>query len=141
MYRDLRTRLWNQPHGLAYVRCSKDEQEGSTEGQMRLIESELHDRSIRRIVRAFVEHGRGGSDEDRPGLRSLMDYCRSHPVRTRSAADHLPIFVQSTDRLGRFLEPMKIFSYLNELKELGYDIYSISEKIRFIGGNIGDWIQ
>ncbi len=141
MYRDPRTRLWNQPHGLAYVRCSKDEQEGSTEGQLRLIDSELHDRSMKLAVPAFVDDGRRGSDEDRPGLRSLMDYCRSHPVRTRSASDYLPIFVQSTDRLGRFLEPMKIFSYLNELKELGYDVYSISEKIRFIGGNIGDWIQ
>ena len=40
MVRDLRAQLWNQPHGLAYVRCSKDEQEGSTEGQLRLIESE-----------------------------------------------------------------------------------------------------
>lgn len=141
MYRDLSTRLWNQQTGLAYVRCSKDEQEGSTEGQLRLIDSELHNRSMRLLVPAFVDDGRRGSDEDRPGLRSLMDYCRSHPVRIRSGSDYLPIFVQSTDRLGRFLEPMKIFSYLNELKELGYDVYSISEKIRFIGGNIGDWIQ
>lgn len=141
MIRDLRTRLWNQPHGLAYVRCSKDEQEGSTEGQLRLIESEMHDRSMKLLVPAFIDDGRRGSDEDRPGLKALMEYCRSHLVRIRSGADYIPIFVQSTDRLGRFLEPMKIFSYLNELKELGYDVYSISEKIRFIGGNIGDWIQ
>jgi DNA invertase Pin-like site-specific DNA recombinase len=141
MIQDLRMRHWTQPHGLAYVRCSKDEQEGSTEGQLRLIQSAMQDKSLTLLVPAFVDDGRRGSDEDRPGLRSLMEYCRSHPVRTRSAADYVPIFVQSTDRLGRFLEPMKIFSYLNELKEMGYDVYSISEKIRFIGGNIGDWIQ
>jgi DNA invertase Pin-like site-specific DNA recombinase len=141
MIRDLRMKLWKQPHALAYVRCSKDEQEGSTAGQLRLIETEMKDRELSFVAPPFVDDGRRGSDETRPGLLSLMDYCRSHPVRIRTASDYLPIFVQSTDRLGRFLEPMKIFSYLNEFKELGYDIYSISEKIRFIGGNIGDWIQ
>ena len=55
MIRDLRTRLWNQPHGLAYVRCSKDEQEGSTEGQLRLIQSEMQDRSLTLLVPAFVD--------------------------------------------------------------------------------------
>jgi DNA invertase Pin-like site-specific DNA recombinase len=141
MDQDLRRRLWNQPHGLAYVRCSKDEQEGSTEGQLRLIESEMNDRGMIFLVPPFVDDGRRGSDENRPGLLAMMDYCRSHPIRTRSASDYVPIFVQSTDRLGRFLEPMKIFSYLNELKELGYDVYSVSEQLRFVGGNIGDWIQ
>jgi DNA invertase Pin-like site-specific DNA recombinase len=141
MIQDFRARLWNHPHGLAYVRCSKDEQEESSTGQLRLIESDLQSHGLSLVVPAFVDDGRRGSDEERPGLLALIEYCRSHPVRTRKASDYLPIFVQSTDRLGRFLEPMKIFSYLNEFKELGYDVYSVSEKLRFIGGNIGDWIQ
>jgi DNA invertase Pin-like site-specific DNA recombinase len=141
MIRELGAKVWNHPHAIAYVRCSKDEQDGSTDGQLRVIESEMKTRGLSFIVPPFIDDGRRGSDESRPGLLSLLEYCRAHPVRTRTASDYLPIFVQSTDRLGRFLEPMKIFSYLNEFKELGYDVYSISERLRFIGGNIGDWIQ
>ena len=134
-------RIWNHDRGLAYVRCSKDEQEGSTEGQIKLIRSGLAENGLALVVPSFVDDGRRGSDEERPGLLALLEYCRAHPVRVRTGGDYIPIFVQSTDRLGRFLEPTKIFSYLNELKELGYDVYSLSEKLRFVGGNIGDWIQ
>ena len=141
MRSNLDRRIWNHDRGLAYVRCSKDEQEGSTQGQIRLIQTGLSEHGLTLLVPPFTDDGRRGSDEERPGLLALMEYCRAHPVRVRTGADHVPIFVQSTDRLGRFLEPMKIFSYLNELKELGYDLYSLSERLRFVGGNIGDWIQ
>jgi DNA invertase Pin-like site-specific DNA recombinase len=134
-------RLWKCMAALVYLRCSKDEQEDSVEGQRRIVDTELSGFGMKLLAPPFIDDGRRGSDEERPGLLALLEFCRSHPVQSRAAADFVPIFVQSTDRLGRFLDPMKIFTYLNEFKELGYDVYSITEKMRYVGGHIGDWIQ
>ena len=134
-------RPWNAPHALEYLRCSKDEQADSIEGQRRIVEGDLTAQGMRLLQPAFVDDGRRGFDEERPGLLALMEYCRRHPVRVHAYADYVPIFIQAIDRMGRFLDPMKIFTYLNELKELGYDVYSVSERMRYVSGNIGDWIQ
>lgn len=141
MLKNPNTRIWNSRQGLAYVRVSKEDQEDSAEGQLLLIDTAMKAHGMTFLEPPFIDDGRRGSDEQRSALLALLEFCRSHPVRPRSTADYVPIFVQATDRLGRFLDPMKIFTYLNELKELGYDVYSTSEKIRYIGGNIGDWIQ
>ncbi len=141
MIKNLSVRTWNPRQGLAYVRASKEDQEDSAEGQLQLIGTAMRDHGMTYLAPPFIDDGRRGSDEQRSALLALLEFCRSHPLRPRTTADYVPIFVQATDRLGRFLDPMKIFTYLNELKELGYDVYSTSEKIRYIGGNIGDWIQ
>ncbi len=134
-------RPWKADQALAYLRCSKDEQEDSVEGQKRIVEGDVAVQGMKFLRQPFIDDGRRGSDEERPGLLGLMDFCRRHPVRVQAYADYVPIFIQAIDRMGRFLEPLKIFTYLNELKELGYDVYSVSERMRFVSGNIGDWIQ
>ena len=134
-------RPWNLDQALAYLRCSKDEQTDSIEGQRRIVEGALAAQGMRLLQPAFVDDGRRGSDEERPGLLALLEYCRRHPVRIQGYTDYVPIFIQAIDRMGRFLDPMKIFTYLNELKGLGYDVYSVSERMRYVSGNIGDWIQ
>ena len=139
--RDFRDRIWNGSTALGYLRCSKDEQEESTEGQHRLVGTELARRGMGFLAPPFTDDGRRGSDEERPGLLALLDYCRGHRNAPRTHADYVPIFIQSIDRVGRFLDPMKIFTYLNELKELGYDVYSLTERLSYVGSTIGEWIQ
>src|SRR5688572_18625591 len=139
--KDLRDRIWNGSKALGYLRCSKDEQEESIEGQRRLLGTDLAGRGMGFLVPPFVDDGRRGSDEERPGLLALLEYCRSHPHSPRNKADYVPILIQSIDRMGRFLDPMKIFTYLNELKDLGYDVYSLTERLSYVGSTIGEWIQ
>jgi len=115
--KDLRDRIWNGSMALGYLRCSKDEQEESTEGQHRLVDTELARRGMGFLAPPFTDDGRRGSDEERPGLLALLDYCRSHRNAPRTHADYVPIFIQSIDRMGRFLDP--IVTNLNELKDLG----------------------
>ena len=139
--RDLRDRIWNGSKALGYLRCSKDEQEESIEGQRRLLGTDLAGRGMGFLVPPFVDDGRRGSDEERPGLLALLGYCRDHRNSPRTHADYVPIFIQSIDRMGRFLDPMKIFTYLNELKDHGYDVYSLTERLSYVGSTIGEWIQ
>lgn len=138
---NMRDLSWNAPNGLAYLRCSKDEQRDSIQGQHRLVETQLSHLGKGFLKPPFEDDGRRGSDEERPGLLALLDYCRAHPIKPRTKADFVPIFCQSMDRIGRFLEPMKVFTYLNEFRDLGYDIYLLDERLSFVCGNLGDWIQ
>jgi len=132
---------WNGNEALGYFRCSKDEQSDSIPGQHMIVDPELARHGLRLRVAPFEDDGRRGSDEERPAFLALLEYCRAHPLRPRAAADFVPIFTQSTDRIGRFLQPMKLFTYLNELRDLGYDMYSITEGITYVRSNIGEWIQ
>lgn len=132
---------WTATRVLGYLRCSREEQLDSIEGQRKIVEVELARRGVGFLLPPFTDDGRRGFDEERPGLLALMDYCRKHPLRPMTKADYIPIFTQSMDRFGRFLEPMKVFTYLNELRELGYDVYLLDERMSFVHGEIGEWIQ
>ena len=131
---------WTKGSCLVYGRCSTEGQDASLADQYQTIERFVGEAGLKPIVPPFEDDGRRGSDEERPGLRSVLDYVRTHPNQVRANADYIPIIVYNVARFGRFDDPKKLFHHFHEIERHGYEFYSVMEGLRS-RGNIADFIQ
>lgn len=131
---------WTKGSCLVYGRCSTEGQDASLADQYQTIERFVREAGLKPIAPPFEDDGRRGSDEERPGLRSILDYVGTHPNPVRANSDYIPIIVYNVARFGRFDDPKKLFHHFHEIERHGYEFYSVMEGLRS-RGNIADFIQ
>ena len=131
---------WTAAGCLAYARCSGELQEDSVSDQLRILEGARKELGLALLHPAFADEARRGYDEERAGLKALLDFVRAHPRRPEKNSEYVPVIISSTDRFGRFLDPITIFSYLKILHEHGYELFSVSERLRS-RGDLSSFIQ
>ncbi len=142
MIRDLRSgnAPWVSGRCLVYARCSTQAQDASIPDQLETIERERKLFGLEPVCPSFFDDGLKGHDETRPGLRSILEFVRTHPNPVRRNSDFIPILVYDVSRFGRFDDPKKVFAYFVEVERYGYEFYSVTERIRS-RGNIADFVQ
>jgi len=131
---------WRQGRCLVYGRCSKSTQDASLGDQYEGIDAFRREASLAPLREPFEDDGERGHDEDRPGLRAVLDYVKAHPNRVKYNEDFIPILVYDVSRFGRFDDPKKFMWYATEVERCGYEFYSVNDRIRS-RGNIADFIQ
>jgi hypothetical protein len=138
MFRNLP--YWRKGQCLIYGRVSKESQDAGLADQYTTIQAVMRQANLNPVVEPFEDDGKRGHDEGRPGLLAVMNFVRTHPNKVRKNEEFIPILVFNVARFGRFDNPKKLFRYIAEIEEFGYEFYSIEEGIRS-RGNLADFVN